>query len=174
MFISTGDAAFMEMDGATYELPPEQVAGLRGSPDASRRGPFDELDVDSWVIDPAVEEGARLDGVPTERLRAEVDVVAALNDLIGMAGSLGAQTEPIEGEDAERLRRVVRAAQLELSTGREDGLLRRLTLDVDLGARPAPALREALDGLLGVSFSLRLDISGPNEPVQVSAPLSGS
>src|SRR5918992_773871 len=59
-FVSTGEAAYVEVERKTYELPPEQVESLRGDAEAGEGGPFDGLDLDSWAIDPEVSQGEEL------------------------------------------------------------------------------------------------------------------
>jgi hypothetical protein len=170
-FISTGDAAFVEVEGTAYELPGAQAESLRGDPQAAEEGPFDQLELDTWVSDPETSESGTVDGVKTETLAGRLDVVTAANDLFDMARFFGTTTVPeIEGEEAERLRSAVESASLEVVTGRDDGLLRRLHIDVDLAAGAPDRLEPALSELLGVRFQLLLEIADPNEPVEVEPP----
>ena len=170
-FVSTGEAAYVEVEGKTYQLPPEQAESLRGDAEAGEGGPFDGLDLDSWVIDPEVTEGEELDAVETQTIRGRLDVVAAAQDLFDMARDFGGVSLPaIEGEEAERLSDAVESSSLEVVTGREDGLLRRLDIQVDLAASAPERLEPALSDLLGVGFELLLEIEDPNEPVQVTPP----
>lgn len=97
--------------------------------------------------------------------------MAAANDLFGLARDLGGTTVPaVEGEEAERLRAAVESASLEVVIGRDDELLRRLRIDVDLTATAPDRLEPALAELLGVRFQLLLAIEDPNEPVRVEPP----
>jgi hypothetical protein len=171
VFVSTGEAAFLEVDGQAYELPPEQVSTLVGSADPGDEGPFDGLDVSAWAIEPKASEGDVVDGVETEVVRADLDVVAAVNDLFDMARDFGAADLPsVKGDEAERLRRAVETATLELVTGKEDRFLRRLRVAIELGARAPEDLDPALRDLLGVRFKLVLSISDPNQEIDVPAP----
>jgi hypothetical protein len=123
------------------------------------------------VIDPEVSEGEVLDGVETERISGRLDVVAAAQDLFAMARDFGGVSVPaIEGEEAERLSDAVKSSSLEVITGREDGLLRRLELQVDLEASAPKKLEPALSDLLGVGFELLLEIEDPNDPIRVAPP----
>lgn len=170
-FISTGKAAYVEIGGTAYELPPENTESLRGDPQAAEEGPFDQLELDTWVTDPETSEGETVDGVETETIAGRLDVVAAANDLFGLARDLGGTTVPaVEGEEAERLRAAVESASLEVVIGRDDELLRRLRIDVDLTATAPDRLEPALAELLGVRFQLLLAIEDPNEPVRVEPP----
>jgi hypothetical protein len=171
LFISTGETAFVEIDGDAYELSPEQVNSLRGSSQPGDEGPFDGLDLDTWVTNPEVSEGDVVDGVETETIRGRLDVVAAANDLFSMARDFGGVVvSDIESEEAERLRNAVESATLEVVVGKNDGLLRRLDIDVDLSAAAPERLEPALSDLLGVGFELFLEIEDPNEDVDIEAP----
>jgi hypothetical protein len=170
-FISTGKSAYVETGGTAYELPPQSTESLRGDPQAADEGPFDQLELDTWVTDQTSSEGATVDGVETETISGPLDVVAAANGLFGLARDLGGTTVPeIEGEEAERLRAAVESASLEVVVGRDDELLRRLRIDVDLTASAPERLEPALAELLGVRFQLLLAIEDPNEPVRVEPP----
>lgn len=174
-FISTGEAAFIEVDGSAYELPPEQTGSLLGG--AGGGGAiFEGADVGEWIIDPVLATGEALDGAEVDRVTGEMDVVAALNDLITIAQRFGgaAGFEPIEGDEARRLENAVRSSRIEVISGAEDRLLRRLLIDVDLALDEGLELAEVLGPLGGASFTLDMSISEPNQPVEVEAPTDAS
>ena len=168
-FISTGKAAFIKVGGRAYVLPDERVQSMRGSEGAGSRGPFSGLDLDDWVPDSEVVVSKH--NSQTETVTGDLDVVAAVNDLLGIAREYGGVDRPeIEGEDADLLRRAVRQAHLELVTGKEDRILRSLAVTVELGADPPEAFKKALEGISGVSFTLELKLTEPNSEVAVEAP----
>ena len=171
-FLSTADGAWVEVDGQAYELPPERVEALTGD-GGDGGGPLAELDVASWARGAELTDGPTVDGDETERVRSEVDVVKALNDLIGSIGDLGAGEaaglEPLEGEDADQLEEAVRSSRLEVVTGKEDRLLRRLALNLDIGVE-ARELAGGLGQLSGAEVTLELTIADPNGRVEVEEP----
>lgn len=171
-FISTGDGAWVEVEGQAYELPADRVEALTGD-GGSGGGPLADLDVASWARDAELGEGPSIAGEATESVRSEVDVVTALNDLIASLGDLGAGEAagigPLEGEDAEQLEKAVRSSRLEVLTGKDDRLLRRLVLELDLGVE-ARELAGGLGRLSGAEVTLELTIADPNRPVEVEAP----
>jgi hypothetical protein len=168
-FISTGDAAFMRVGGRTYRLPDERVASLRGSEETDRRGPFSGLNFDKWVPDSEVV--ATEDDSDVETITGDLDVVRAINDILGIAREYGGVDRPdIEGEDAELLKDAVQNAELTLVTGRDDRVLRSLLVTMDLGRDPPEAFRTALEGFTGVNFVLELKLTEPNSRVNVEAP----
>jgi hypothetical protein len=166
IFTSTGDAAFLDVSGQTYELPDEQTRSLVGAARAGDHGPFDEMDVAQWVTDERLTEAGE-----TTRVRGDLDVVAALNDIFGIARYFGgSDLQTIDDQGAVRVRRAVRSARLDLITGTDDHLLRELTIKIEMGAKAPAHLGSALEQFLGVSFEMHMTIQHPNEPVEVSAP----
>ena len=97
--------------------------------------------------------------------------MAAVNGAIDALGELGGGAargalRPLEGEDASDLRRAVRSARLEMVTGAEDRLLRRLKLSMEIGTGE----RIGLGDLSGASVLFDLRIDEPNRPVEVKSP----
>lgn len=158
---STGDQAFVEVDGTTYKLGEQEVATLRregGEPVLAG------LDLGAWVVDPQLQQG---DSGTT--VAGAVDLVALLGDLFGLAGGLGGEglTAP-SGAEAERLAGAVTASSIEVAA-REDGQLERLDAVVDLGS--TQALGEAgFPDLRGARLTLSMALSGAGESVEVDAP----
>ena len=170
-FISTGEQAFIEVDGQAYELPPEQTQTLLGG-SANDDAIFEGASVDEWLTEPELTEGESLEGAEVDRVSGELDVVTALNDLFGIAGRFGASTgyTPIEGDEAERLENAVQSSNIEIISGAEDRLLRRLLIEVELALDDEVELADALGPLAGTSFTIDMSIAEPNQPIEVDAP----
>ncbi len=172
-FISTGEAAYIELDDTTYELPADRLVALQGSAEADAENLLAEVGIADWVVNPDLDEEAPVEGDDeVDRVRGQLDVVAAVNDLLTIAGRLGASVPPpLEGDDAEQLENAVRDASIDVLTGSQDRIVRRLTIDIDFGLDPAvPALAPLAD-LIGARVLLDLTIQDPNEPVEVTPPL---
>jgi hypothetical protein len=170
-FLSTGDQAYVEVEGETYRLPPEQAEPLRAVGGGEGDGGLGELRIDGWLRDPELEEGEDVGGDATDRITADVDAVAVANDLLALVGSLGGEAGgALEGESAEQLRRAVESATVEVLTGKDDRILRRLALEAELSAEVPAELREQLGELPGATFELVLELANPNEPVEVEEP----
>jgi hypothetical protein len=166
-FIATGAEAFIEVGNQAYKLPASRANTFRGSENPSD-GPLSELDLDSWAPDYEVKPGPNRS---TELITGDLDVVRALNDIFAIARNFGAEElKELEGDEAERVQRAVKSAKLEVLTGKEDRLLRSLSMDVNLGAKAPENFGKALEGLLGVRFRLNLSIRNPNRDVNVQAP----
>lgn len=176
-FVSTGQRAFLEVDGKAYELPPDQVEALRAreAPEGGGAG-LQRLDLAKWVVDPKVGDGGRLDGTPVQRVTGAVDVVKALNDIVAVADAVGTASDegprPVTPAGAERVKRAVRSSTVEVVTGRDDHLLRRLRLDVTFATGDLEGLEEALGPLAGTRLHFELDLSQLNRQVEVEAPTS--
>lgn len=174
-FISSGEAAWVEVEGQPYELPPEQLERLAAG-GGEGGGPLAELDVASWTDDAELTDGPRAGGQPTEKVRGEVDVAAALDDIVAVLEEAGGSSAieglgPLEDDDAEALDEAVRSSSLALTTGRDDRLLRRLRIAVEFGVEPRE-LAGGLGRLSGARLTLDLRISEPNGPVEIEEPAS--
>ena len=170
-FLSTGQAAFVKLDGVYYRLDADQVEGLRVT-DEGGGGGLDGLSLEDWVEEPRVTTGPSVGGVATRRITGAVDAVPAINDLLALAGGFGATDDApkrLEGDGADAVRRAVRSATVDLLVGADDHLLRRLELVIDLSVRDA-AVRRALEGLAGARLLFELDVARVNRPVTVEAP----
>jgi hypothetical protein len=171
-FISTGERAFVVLGDQAYELPEEQVATLRGTgAGADGAEGLEELRIEDWFRDPELSDGGEVGGADTDRIRAGLDVVATANDLLELAGALGGDVAGrLDGDSAEQLRRAVESASVDVYTGKDDRLLRRLLVAATFRAAPPPELEEAFAGLPGADFRLELTIADPNEDVTVEEP----
>jgi len=159
-FISSGEAAWVEVEGQAYELDPEQVERLQAG-DGEGGGPLAELDVASWTRDAKLSEGARV-------------VAEAINDLARVLEQTGGG-EAVEGlaeledEDADQVEEAVRSSPIEIVFGKQDRLLRRLRVTLDFAIEPRE-LRGELGRLSGAKVTLDLRISDPNGQVRIEEP----
>lgn len=168
-FLSTGEAAFLKRGEQFYRLPDDRVQSMKGSEDAGSKGPFSGLNLDKWVPDSEVV--ASEDESDVETITGELDVVRAVNDMLGIAREYGgADRAEIEGEDADLLKEAVKDAELTMVTGKDDRILRSLQVTMDLGKDPPEAFKQALEGFSGVNFVLELKLTEPNSKVSVEAP----
>lgn len=173
-FISTGKSAYVETDDGVFRLPEEKVADLRATEGGGTETGLGELRVDRWMVDPETSDGDEVGGDETDKVRARLNVVAAINDLIAAAKNLGAGSvtglKQLDGANAEQVERAVDSATIEILTGKDDRLLRRLLIAADFGADVPDDVREALGSFAGAHVTLDLTIAKPNEPVQIEDP----
>ena len=170
-FISNATGAWVEVEGQPYELPPDRVKSLRGAgPGGDEGGPLGDLDIASWTSDEKSAESG-----DTERITADVEVVEAINDAIGALGDVGGGAavgalEPLEGDEADKLEKAVESATMELVTGTDDRLLRRLRISLDIGTDAPRELPGGLGNLSGAAVLFDLRVDDPNEPIEVQTP----
>lgn len=170
--VSTGREAYVEVNGQAYELPPEQAARLRQAGQELEQGEgLGELGVDDWIQEPELSDGGAVGGTETDRIDAKLDVSAAAQDLVELGRGLGqGSLERLSDADEQTIERATRSARLQLFTGKEDRLLRRLDIDVDLGFDVPSDLRTALGSLVGARIDFELSVDDPNRPVKVEEP----
>jgi hypothetical protein len=164
-FITKGDTAYVRMGGATYELPPETAAEISSTLGAS--GGLGAIQLSSWVEDPQVAEGEQIGGDDTDRITADLNVAATVNTLMAIAAELGG-TQPLaalSGTSAEQVEAAIENATIDVWTGADDRLLRRLQVSIKF----SPAA-EKVKSLVGAALDFTLEISNPNEPVTVEQP----
>jgi hypothetical protein len=164
-FITKGDTAYVRIGGTTYELPQETADEIGSTLGTS--GGLAAIDLSSWVENPSLEDGEDIGGDETDRIVADLNVSATVNTLMAIASQLGG-TEPLAaltGTSAEQVQAAIETASIDVWTGQEDRLLRRVQVAIDF----APAAEKVKD-LLGASLDFTLEISNPNEPVTVEAP----
>ena len=168
-FISTGEQMFVEVDGVAYELPPKLVAEIEeATGDLEVEGLGDRIELGNWMRDPKLSDGGDVGGTDTDHISARLDVVNAVNGLLEIAAGFGGFEAPpaVEGQAAEQLRRAVEAASIDVWTGKDDRLLRRLALSVEF----APEAQGELRSVLGLAVEFEMSLANPNKDVSVTAP----
>ena len=171
--VSTGSRAFVVVDGTAYQLPFDQTERLRAPREAAEDDGFGGLQISDWVDDPQLAPGEAVGDSPTDRVTGSVDVVRTLNDLFAFGRNVGAtelDLPQITGDDADELRRVTESATLELLTGTQDRVLRRLSVDIRLRAPVPDRVRAALGPIAAAQIRFLLAVEQPNTPVTVAAP----
>lgn len=167
---STGREAFVTTAGRTTQLDPAGSNALRagGGRAPSRSLSEAGLDVDEWIEDGEVAAGPRVAGTETQRVTGRLRTGRVVHDVLVALRSAGVEV----GDPGDRLIAqiddLVRSSRAELLTGRQDRILRRLQLTVQM--RAPRELAAALPGGGAVRLAVRLDLRRPNRPVRVEAP----
>jgi hypothetical protein len=165
---STGRAAFVSVDGATYQLPDDQLAGLRRADGAG----LGALGVAEWFTTPVLDDGEPIDGTMTHRVTGQLDAAAMLVDLAAVDDRLGGGSglPALSPESAERLRGLAEGTTIELLVNADDRLPRRLTASARLHGRVPAELQEALGRAADARLDVSLELSELDEPLEVAAP----
>lgn len=153
---SSGEAGYLDLGERTYELDSERFDGLV-RPFREARAPFALLDPSGWFVEPVVEGAVEVDGAETIQVSGTADVTRVFSDLGRLTDSLGIPgLGPIGRHDA--------SATLDVFSGAEDSLLRRLDLVITLAGK--------LDG--GQPFenemAFSLTLGDVNEPQRIETP----
>lgn len=167
-FVSTGEEAFVEVGGIAYRLDTAQSQSLREGAAAARENV--RLPVDTWIREAEVEDGGRVGGVETDHVHATLDAAAALRDIFSAMRSAGADAPALQGAAADDLRTAVDVATIDVWSGRDDDLLRRLRLRIGFRVQTPAALRDRLGELAGGRLAFDLDLARVNAPVRVQPP----
>jgi len=179
---STGDALYVAFQGEDYAVSPEVFAEFReGYLQSQEEGAEEQqslsslgLDPRGWLSDARVEGTADVGGVGTTRIVGGVDVPALLDDVdtflqrarsLGLQGAeqLPSQLTPEQRRQAED---AVRDATVEIYTGTDDRILRRMVIALAL------ELQTPGGGTGTMPAEVRLDFSllGVNEEQEIEAP----
>jgi hypothetical protein len=170
--ISTGEKAFVAIGKDVYELPEKQTASLRSAGgQVSGDSGLGSLEIGGWLIQPKLSDGGEVGGAETDRIQSDLDVVRAANSILALvAGLNGSKATQLVGRNAEQLRAATKSATIDVHTGKDDRLLRRLVIDARLGADVPAQLRDRLGDLANARLTFELAIADPNDDVEVKEP----
>jgi hypothetical protein len=171
--LTTADEAFVNFQGTSYTLGRDAVRRIEGG--GTRNGGLAErLGVKplDWVRDAKVEDDATVAGVPTRHVSAKLDVgetLRGLNAIVRRAGSsLPAGAAQLTVDQIEGVRRNVDDPRMDVYVGKEDGKVRRLSVDVEFDV---PENRRALvGGLKGGTVTFDVELSAVGRPQRVEPP----
>jgi hypothetical protein len=167
--ISDGTHAVALVSGRRVALPADSVRQLSAG-GASGGGIVTPLDIQSWLTNPHVSDGGTVGGAATDRISGKLDAVNAANGLLALLRRLGRASPTISGSSADQLRKAVQSSSIEIWTGKQDRLLRRLSLKAQLAFDVPAQLQRAFGRLVGARFEFVLGIGRPNAPVRVALP----
>jgi hypothetical protein len=175
--LSTGDRVFLKFGGAFYEQPPEQVAqtNRRLARENGESGSFSDLGLDArkWIDDARLEGEEEIGGVTTEHVSGTLDVQAALADINGLVkqstdalGEAGEAARPLRPKEIERLARSVSDPTFDVYVGKDDDIVRRVSLRIDVDVPEDD--RSDVGGVTGaaIRFSAQLDDVGGDQAVE--------
>jgi hypothetical protein len=172
---STGDRAFVKYQGTEYAVPQAlydqfvaSYAQLQGQNANSSAGLLQALgiSVGDWVTDLKNEGTADVQGTPTVHVSGEVDVPKLVEDLKRIATRAGSAVGDFNPDELDRLEQTVESGAIDVFSGEDDRLLRRLQMSFELKPPSAPGAPESL------TIDFELNLADVNKPQTIQAPAS--
>src|SRR4051794_11401744 len=172
---STGDAGFVSFQGQAYALAGPVFQQLQaGFEEAQKQAgggaSFAMLGIDPrrWLSDARIVGEAKVGDADTVEITGRVDVAALLDDIdtaLAAARALGLQGADklparLAPADRRKIQQAVKRADVQIYTGKDDRILRRLHVDLRMEHPDKGAGTVALD----------LTLTGVNEDQDIAAP----
>ena len=171
--LSTGDNAYVKWLGTSYEVGEERVAEhVREKEGKDPAGELDRLGIDPgrWVVDPSAEGQEEVAGVASQHVSGSLDVERFLDDMDRVARDMG--EEGLSPEERRLVLEGVEDPTFDVWVGTEDGVIRRLTAELEFTV--PEAARERADGVESGEVSLLLEHAnvGGDQASRITAPAS--
>jgi hypothetical protein len=171
--ISTGDNAFVEYEGETYEVGKDKIAQLEKQGAAGGTNQLSAADIrqlmgtmQDWFPESDTQDNADLDGEPVTRVMGKLDLSKALTDLKALASKPGMsgveELKQLSGGDIKRIERMISDPKFTIDVGKSDGKLRRIQASIKVDDKSDSGT---------LDFSLRF--KDVDKPVTINAPSSG-
>jgi hypothetical protein len=172
---STGDQGFVSYQGTEYEVSGPVYRQLQAAYEQAQKQGQQEgtslatlgIDPRKWLTGARVDGDSEVGGIETTKITGGVDVPKLLDDLnaaLERLRSLGLQgsdqlPEQLTDEEKRQAAEAVRNLRVEIETGKDDKIMRRLAVSGDVTAE-------------GQSLSVQLDLSllEVNEDQEIEAP----
>jgi hypothetical protein len=173
--ISTGNEAFVNFQGTEYAVPRAlydefvttyaQLQSQSGSDQGA--GLLESLNIDpeNWLTDLKNDGTDDVEGTKTIHVSGSVDIPKIVEDLKTIAEQAGNAAGEVNPGDLDRLENTIESGDMDVYTGEDDKLLRRLQLDLEL--QPPPETPGAPES---VTFFLQLNLANVNQPQTIEAP----
>jgi hypothetical protein len=179
---STGDEGFVSLQGTDYAVSKPVFDQFKaGYEQAQQQGAQDDqslaslgIDPRQWLTDARVAGESDVGGTETIKITGGVDVPKLLEDVneaLEQARSLGLQgsediPERLSQEQIQQVEQAIRNLSVEIHTGADDRILRRLVIALDIQAP------EGTEVAGSGSAAVRLDLSllEVNEDQEIEAP----
>lgn len=169
----TGDGAFVAVDGTDYQVDEAtftsfqdlyaQSAQAQDAEGEEGAALFSQLGIDpaSWLTDVTNEGTEEVGGAETVHISGSADIARIVEDAQDVAANAPGGAGELGAGQIEQLEEAVRSATVDVYTGEDDQILRRLDLVLEL---------EDPDSGEGLSLSLSIGFSDVNESQEITAP----
>jgi hypothetical protein len=172
---STADRAFVKFQGTEYSLPQAlydqfvtsyaQLQSQNRSNQATGLLQALGIDPSRWLTDLNNEGTEDVEGTKTIHITGEANVPQLVDDLKKIAERAGSAAGTIDPAEFDRLEDTIRSGEIDVNSGEDDKLLRRLQLDFEL--TPPEGTPGAPDS---VDFFLQLNLADVNGAQSIQAP----
>jgi hypothetical protein len=171
---STGQSAFVKYQGTEYAVPQAlydqfvttyaQLQSRNGA--NSSAGLLQALDIDpsNWLSDLKNDGTEDIEGSKTIHISGQANVAQLVEDLKAIAKRAGSAAN-VNPTEFNRLEDTVQSGEIDVNSGEDDKLLRRLQVEVDL--KPPADTPGAPDS---VTVFFQLNLAGVNRPQTIQAP----
>jgi hypothetical protein len=171
---STGDAAFVKVNGTEYSVPQQlydefvtSYSQLQGRNTGQDTGLLQRLNIDlaNWLTDLKNEGTEDVEGTKTVHISGRANVPQIVDDLRTIAQRAGSAVGNVDLARLARLNDVIQSGDVDVYSGEQDKMLRRLELSFNL--KPPPGTPGAPDSL---TFDLQLNFANLNKRQTVQPP----
>jgi hypothetical protein len=171
---STGDRAFVKFQGTEYAVPQAlyeefvtTYAQLQRQNGSQGAGLLQDLNIriSDWLTDLKNEGTEDIEGTKTIHISGEANVPKLVEDLKTIARRAGSAAGKINPAEFDQLNNTIESGDIDVNSGEDDKLLRRLQLDFDL--KPPEGTPGAPDS---VTFFLQLNLADVNGAQTVRGP----
>jgi len=172
---STGKRLFVKLDGRDYEVGDELVGRLSEFFGDSGGG-FASLGLDpgAWIEHPRDEGEATVGGVETDHVSGDIDAEKLLADVAGLLEGTGG-AELLSPKLRSEIAAAVKSAKVEIWSGKQDRILRQLTVAIDFAFKTGASPVQGLDGgklnlrlLLEDVNATEVEVRTPKDPRPLS------
>ena len=166
---STGTAGFLSLQSDSYALPASEYASLKKSfsqlqsitQPKTTQGQLD------WLSNPEVKGDATVAGAPTTHVAGSIDMGKLLSSL-QKSQSSSSSTQQLTDAQIAAANDAIQNATFDFYTGKDDHLLRRVTLGFTL---TIPASQQSqIGGLSSADVTLDYQVADLNQPQTITAP----
>jgi hypothetical protein len=174
---STGDQAFLKFQGTEYAVPQAlydefvttyaQLQSQSKSQSEQNAGLLQALgiDISRWLTDLSNDGTEEVEGTKTIHISGKANVPQLVDDIKKIAQRAGSAAGNINPAELNQLKDTIESGDVDVNSGEDDKLLRRLQLDFDL--KPPPGTPGSPDS---VTLFLQLNLADVNKPQTIHAP----
>jgi hypothetical protein len=160
--VSNGTDAHVEAGGKQLALSAAQTDSLRQATAQIRgSGSGARLAISSWVENPKASDGGLVSGAKTDKVAGTIDLGEAATALVDVERLSGRDVRQLTSDERKRLQEAVRSSSFVLYSGKDDHLLRKLVMSVDIGIDVPSDLKAALGPLVGAKVDFELTVANP-------------